>query len=465
MLAALLPWPRAAAQASRLTEQFTTPDGSRFVLVRDPGRGEVNWSIASWADGRDDPEGLPGLTSVVLRTSLNGTFTIGSTDAAAEREVLQQLDTAWHEQLASPNDARRAAHVVQLDQRAAELGDVRTFRRLLAAAPAHAPDLQRRGPVAVLTLTTIESALPEVGRLLFERREHQALRRLAREWEPNLRELTTRLVTDRELQLDAEALALCMPFSPTRSQLQVPPLNAPTRAEALACWSANQHPSRCVHVLLGDLDLERTRKLLTERFARTGLPTPPPAPATAPRPTTAQRSSRVPGMPRPSLTLVWPMPPLGSPWPIDVASRWLAGGADFDGALQRRLARQRPGATVRVRAPWPRTENGRSLFLLQVHDPSGKPKLREDVLRLTRELASDEQPDREYAQANRELQREWQNHTAAPRTLAAVVAEYALLWPDLPPQSQPPGQQQGPRIRAVLQAIVGGHPAVVEGER
>ena len=69
---------------------------------------------------------------------------------------------------------------------AAELGDARTFRRVLAALPAHRVELLERGGVAVFTLTTIEPALEAVARMVLERREDQALRGLARAWLPSV---------------------------------------------------------------------------------------------------------------------------------------------------------------------------------------------------------------------------------------------------------------------------------------
>ena len=65
--ATLAPVTGAVAQQEPLPrqqiERFTTPDGSRFVLVRDPDMAQVHWAIATWADGRDDPPGLrePGV--------------------------------------------------------------------------------------------------------------------------------------------------------------------------------------------------------------------------------------------------------------------------------------------------------------------------------------------------------------------------------------------------------------------
>ncbi|MGK0264007.1 MAG: hypothetical protein ACI8UD_002664, partial [Planctomycetota bacterium] len=51
-------------------EQLTTPDGSRFHLIQDPTVAHIHWAIAAWADGRDDPPGLPGLTLATAQASL-----------------------------------------------------------------------------------------------------------------------------------------------------------------------------------------------------------------------------------------------------------------------------------------------------------------------------------------------------------------------------------------------------------
>src|SRR5688572_31338871 len=90
MLALAAPFASAAnAQASPAPAPpvvLTTPDGSRFVLVVEPAMPHVHWAVATQADGRDDPPGLPGLTQAVMKASLGGTWHTGSRDVAKERE-------------------------------------------------------------------------------------------------------------------------------------------------------------------------------------------------------------------------------------------------------------------------------------------------------------------------------------------------------------------------------------------
>ena len=197
--------------------EFTTPDGSRFVLVQDPQLSQVHWALASWTDGRDDPPGLAGLTTATLRASLLGTWTTGSKDPEAEQRALEALDEAWQARMAAPGDAAVNRTLLQRDRAAAALCDPRAFGRVLAAMPAHRPEIVERDGVGVFALTTVAPALPQVARMVFERREQQALRGLARTWLPSVMARAEAHARHPERRVQAELLALTAPTSPTTS--------------------------------------------------------------------------------------------------------------------------------------------------------------------------------------------------------------------------------------------------------
>src|SRR5690606_31814954 len=115
---------------------------------------------------------------------------------------------------------------------------------------------------ALFALTTVEPAIETIAKLVFERREQQALRGLARTWLPSILERAQQHTTHPRRRLHAEALALLMPFSPAIAKLEAPPVLAPNRDQAMTAWQSSQHPTRTVHVLLGTFDEKRTKALL-----------------------------------------------------------------------------------------------------------------------------------------------------------------------------------------------------------
>ena len=443
------------------TSDFTTPDGSRFLLILDPSVSHVHWAIASWADGSEDPPGLSGLTMAAARASLNGTWN-ESSDANAERQLLQALDAAWLQQLLTPADPKVRAEVVRLDQAAEKLGGGRTFQRLLAAAPALQPEVINREPFAVLALTTIEPALASIAKLLVARREQQALRGLLREWMPSVMERAQTYAANPRWLLKTETLALLMPTSPAIAQLEKPVIAAPSRTQALAAWQASQHPTQTVHVLLGNFNEANTKAMLAATFATTELPQPTTRRATRPRPPSNQRRSVVPGIGNDGGVIAWVLPAVQDPWALQLAQRWLN---DENGSLRRMLRQQSPTLTIDCQMPWPTTTNGQSLLLFDVKDPSGQPGWIEAVLAACKSLTAKPFANGQFYQSYLQLDREWNARANSPRAIAMDLAERALMWPSLNLNEISPAFRKGEVIYPILKAAFQSQPAIVESKR
>ncbi|MGB3966139.1 MAG: insulinase family protein, partial [Planctomycetota bacterium] len=367
MLAIALTLPAAAQQpaAAQLpVATFTAPDGSRFVLIADPGVPQVHWAIASWIDGSDDPPGLEGLARAAIHAAQGGTWLTGSRDAERERRALDERDGLLAQLRGSPDDGPLRQQAATLDDRCRQLFDPTVFPRVLAAAPGHRLELHERGPVAVLAVTTIAAAIGEVGRLLVERREQQPLRGVDAEWSRLTTARAKALTADPHRALHAEVLALTMPGHALARGLQLPGGGSPTRSQALAAWAASQRPERTVHVLLGDFDAASAEATLRATFAVTSLPPRTAAPQPPPQPLAGVRHSIVPGTPRPAVAIGWVLPATVDANVLATAMAWLGDGDDS--ALAREL--QRAGRTdcrIRCRAPWPAGED-RGLFLVTV---------------------------------------------------------------------------------------------------
>lgn len=446
----------------RKLEKLTTPDGSRFVIIEDPDMQHVHWVIASWADGSDDPPGLTGLALATVHTSLNGTWTTGSLDIAKEQLALAELDTAWQEKMAAPGKPKLEANVVRLDKAAQELGDTRKFLRVMAAAPTFRPQIVYRDPIVLTTLTTIAPALPTVAQLLFERREDQALRGLVRSWLPTVMQRLQVHATQPRRRLHAELLALVNPFSSAIQRLESPPIQAPTRAQALRVWQSSQHPTRTVNVLIGGLDAQHTKAALNAVFATTALPEPTPRRTPPVRPITAQRSSIVPNIPGGGVAIGWLLPPNVSDGMLTVIARWLSRD---DSSLMRQLRKTHPGISIVCHAPWPQTSNERGMLVLDIIDPSGKPGLTAAVLKATRQLANSPLKGGPHYRGHLSLTRDWNARANDSRAVAMALAERALTEPTAKPRVTGPQWYKPKEVSKTIKAVFLSQPAVVEGRK
>jgi predicted Zn-dependent peptidase len=453
----------ASAAAQDAPATFTAPDGSRFVLIVDATIPQVQWAVASWADGQDDPPGLEGLAKAAARCAQNGTWRTGSRDVDRERDALAEQAAVWPQVLANPADPAVVQRARELDDLCQQLFDATVFPRLLAAAPSHLPELVEIGPACVLVLTTLPAAIGEVGRLLVERREEQPLRRLPPAWLDLYTERLARHATDASAALRAEVLALTMPSHPMCRLLQPPAVILPTREQALATWARSQRPERTVHVLLGDFDVASTKAVLTTTFASTALPPYDGPAAVPPRPLAGVRRSVVPGARRPTVAVGWVLPEIADSQLLSVAATWFAGGQDS--LLGRELQRaSRANATLRWQAPWPPATNGQSLLLVEVIDDTGITGLADLVLRIARGAAATPPDAGTLAATLASLQRTWREQNTTPRQLAVTLAVAALQWPQQAPSPAGPVAADAKAVQALLARIVAGQPVVIEGK-
>lgn len=452
------------AQQPAAPTTFAAPDGTRFVLVPDPDAAQVQWAIATPADPVDEPPGLEGLAAVVVQASLSGTWRTGSVDAARERAALAALEKAWQDLFAKPGDPQGMQRVQECERAARDLADTAAFERALAELPAHRPEVVAEDGVTILVLTTLPEAIGAVAGRLVERREEQALRDLGAVFVKQVAARQNLYDADPAGAVHAELLALALPNQPTTRAAVRPAGGMPTRAQALQVWQTTQRPERTVHVLTGPIDVPRARAALMQAFAATSLPPWTPPGGLPPQPLQSLRRSTVtsPGTPR--LAFGWVLPPDLDPVVLTAAARWLADGADS--VLGRALAKAgHPGATVRVRAPWPPTTGGRGLLLVDVADAAGVADLDDVVLRTCRrEFAG--VPTPAELQAVRDAQgREWTKVLDDPRWLARELALAAVRWPSQPPRLAPPAPPKPELVTQLLALVFAGQPVVVEGHR
>lgn len=446
---------------SRKISQLTTPDGSHFVLIQDPNLPHIHWAIASWADGRDDPRGLPGLSLAAAKASLGGTWASGSLNPQAERAALAKLDQAWQKDVAKPGDAKVGAEITRLEKVAAEFGDQRLFGRALAVAPAFRPEVLARNSLAIFMLTTIEPAMEAVAKLIFERREDQALRGLRSAWLKTALDRQQSNAANPRRRLYAELLALVMPTSPIIAQIQVPEMLAPTRDQAMNAWRSSQQPKQTAHVILGSFELARMRDTLTSVFAETKLASDNSQRGTTTQPLSSERRSIVTGVAGGGGVIAWMLPATTDGQVLELIRRWLNSEKN---PVYLALRRKRPDLSVTCYLPWPQATDGQSLLMLDVRDSSDTPGVLDEVLAACRASTAEPFRDFQFYDYHLNFMRDWNRFADNPREIAAMLAERSLTWPSANINSHSPNYRKGPEIYQTLKAVFASQPAIVEAK-
>lgn len=453
-----------AAAVARPIADFHSPDGSRFVLLSDSTMQHVEWAIATPSNPAEDAPGLEGLGAAVARASLGGTWATGSVDPAKERAALERLDVAWNEVFATRGSAPAQNELRLAQEQVQALGDPKVFRRVLAALPVNQPELHISGGTTVLSLTTVPEALDDVAKLVLERREQQALRELPTIWTEEVMSRQRAFDADARVAVHAELIALALPGHPALRNFERPGLTTPRRSQALDAWAATQHPSRTVHVLIGNFDTTALRSLLEARFATTSLPTPPAPARPAIRKIANERRSTIPGCRENVVAIAWQLPAgpaVDNPWHLRALTRWLTGP---DGKLPAALrAAQREVTSCRASAPWPSSPTIAGLLMVEVsaNEIDG---LADDLLRACR-AASAGPSDAELAALAKDLQLAAAIVAADPRWLARDLAEQLLRWADQPILRTADERLSGEALRGLAKQVLGSRPVIVEGRR
>lgn len=452
-----------ATASAQSAVDFRTPDGTRIVLLPDRGAPTLTWAVATPTGPQVDPAGLPGLAAATVHASMRGTFRTGSLDSGAERAARKELDDALAALAALPPGQERAEaneRVVAARERAAKLCDAHAFRRVLAAAPASDVAVQVDDDTAVLTMTTTPSAVPAVARLLFERREDQALRDVDLDLAVWQNTVAAHFDRSSSAPLYAEVLAMAFPGHPLARAGDRPNAAVARLDAAMQTWARSQHPRRSVHVLAGNFDPTAVRAHLDAVFTTTALPLPEAVPPALPREQAAARRSLVPGARHPAALIAFALRPGTPPEAAATVARWLADGPDS--WLARELRGQgRPAVTVAVRAPWP-AGAAAGLCVIEVADQPGAPaRLADDVLAALGRAKTANPEVAELQTAFATTQSDFTRATDGRTRTATLVATRALLQPEaeLPQRKGPPAYAELP---ALLRALLATHPVVVE---
>jgi hypothetical protein len=450
---------------SRATE-FTTPDGSRFVLIPTAGPPVIHWAIATPCGPLEDPAGHAYLAEACVRASLNGPFRISSaTSPAAEQAAIEAFEAAATELArassagSTPTAAQQQAYA---DARAAmqAAGNPRAFRRTLMAAPTQDLEVKTTYDTCVIGFSTTESAMARVANLMVERRENSAMRGIETILEDLQRQGQRSWDGDPHAPLRSEVLALAFAGHPLATSGQRPATGILTRARAEATWRRTQRPDRTLHVLTGRFDVEATRQKLEVAFARTGLGSevlpamPPPARLGA------MRSSTIPGAPYPTVLLAWQLQGDEDPVTLAILARWLGGIDSPLGRELRRLGRKNPG--IDCSAPWP-LRGPASLLLVVVTDPDNGPgDLAAQVLTICRTAGTQSLAPGEVLAAQAGLEQVWEYDSRKPALLAARLAIEMLRAPEVGRRLRGPLTVDTEALARARAQIFAGQPVVVE---
>jgi predicted Zn-dependent peptidase len=155
--------PQSLSEFEKRVSEFTLSNGLHFVVAERPEAPVVSFQIVVGAGSVDDPVGRGGLARMLERMFLKGTETVGTTNVAAEKKALDELEQALDRYTAErrrPSADPRALLKAEAQYKLA-LSGAKAFE----AAGVYAGILEQNGATGLLAeasadFTTFSMSLP-----------------------------------------------------------------------------------------------------------------------------------------------------------------------------------------------------------------------------------------------------------------------------------------------------------------
>lgn len=313
-------------------------NGMKFMLVRRPSAPVFTAYVRVKAGGADEVPGKTGLAHLFEHLAFKGTPVIGSRDWERERPIHQQIALLGEEllqlQQQRPTDEKRIAELMQ------ELADLSKAQRALSYEEAVMSLLARHG-ASDLNATTDKDMTSYFVSLPANRLELWALLEASRlaapvprdfyaERDVVMEERRLRVESDPMGKLFEELMTVAFSASPYRWPTvgYFADLESLTVNDAMRFHAEYYAPANAVGAIVGDIDIEETKRLLDWTFgAIPARPAPRRLPAQEP-PQNSQRRSTVYFHAEPQLAMAFHKPtvPERDDYVFDVIQIVLAEG-------------------------------------------------------------------------------------------------------------------------------------------
>jgi len=437
--------PAPCAEEFRLEDhvkEYTLPNGMKFLLMRRPGVPVFSANISFRVGGVDEKPGITGLAHLYEHMAFKGTHTMGVTDYRAERPLLQQIDKAA---VALSNEMAKGEladqkKVAELQKQVKELED--KARRFVVKDQLW--DLYLRNGGSGLNASTGKDVTRYYLSLPSNRLELWAWLESDRLLDPVLREFySERDVVCEEHRLGIETqptgrlrqdfMATAFIAHPARYSVVgwMSDLQTVTRPMAEKFRETYYVPANAAVALVGDLDVERCKKMADRYFGRLpARPLPPPIHTIEPE----QRGERrvvVEWDAKPSLVIGWhKCHPLDADEAVfDVIDAVLSRGRTA--RFYKAIVRDRRLATA-VRSFTTPTDRYPNLFMVSSQPlyPHTTREVEQAIYEVMGTLISDPPGDEELQKVRNNLHADFLRELEWNSGLAATLAMYQVVYGD-----------------------------------
>lgn len=268
---------------------YTLANGLTVMLSVNRAEPRAQTLIAVRAGSKNDPADNTGLAHYLEHMLFKGTDRIGSKDYAAEKELLDRIESLYEQYVRTTDDARRAEIYRTIDSvslAASRFAVANEYDRMLGAIGARGTNAWTWFDQTVYTNDVPSSQLEKWLAIEAERFRNPTLRLFHTELEAVYEEKNISLDRDDDKQFDL-AFARLFPNHPYGTQTTlgtVEHLKNPSLVKIREFYQRYYVPNNMAVIISGDIDPERTLQLVQQHFgAMPSKPLPaveyPPVPA------------------------------------------------------------------------------------------------------------------------------------------------------------------------------------------
>lgn len=253
--------------------EYTLSNGLKVYLAKIPVKPRITFKLAVRAGMADSPADATGLAHYFEHMMFKGTDRIGALDYAREKVLLDRIENLFEERRKTDDPARKDAIYAEIDRlsgEAARLASAGEYSSLIASIGGMGLNAFTASDMTVYVVDIPAQELEKLLKLESERMRKPVMRLFHTELEAVYEEFNRGMDNDGRLLLEAMSRRLFPghPYGWTPFIGSPEHLKNPSIAAIRKFFDRYYVPSNMALILTGDLDFDKTIRLVNQYFSR-----------------------------------------------------------------------------------------------------------------------------------------------------------------------------------------------------
>ena len=251
--------------------EYTLPNGLKVYLSKIPVKPRINFKLAVRGGMADSPADVTGLAHYFEHMMFKGTSKIGALDYDKEKKLLDQIEQLFEERRKTDDPAKKDAIYARIDKlsgEAAKLASAGEYSRLIASIGGMGLNAFTASDMTVYMVDIPSQELEKFLRLESERTREPVMRLFHTELEAVYEEFNRGQDTDSTILFETLSSKLfpTHPYGWTPFIGKPEHLKSPSITRIKEFFNQYYVPSNMAVILAGDLDFDKTIRIVANDF-------------------------------------------------------------------------------------------------------------------------------------------------------------------------------------------------------